>query len=132
QGVAGGAAGAQELLLAVLNGRIRGRRYRGVLLLQPGGELIGRLGDDVDGHVGVLQAAELRALAAVGAGFVGFDPERVCLARNDVDFTVELRHPEAVDDVRRGDAHLHRTPGREVYLVGSGGVVAGVTNLPPP
>ena len=60
-----------------------------------------RLGDDVERHVRVLQAAELGALAAKDARPVGLQPDRGRVAGNQIALAVEVRHPEAVDDVAR-------------------------------
>ena len=69
------------------------------------GLVVGRReGDDAHPHVGVGQAAELRALAAVHAGLVGLDEQRVLAAGDGVALAVERRDPERVDDVARLDA----------------------------
>ena len=62
-------------------------------------ELRRRLRDHVEGHVRVLQAAELGALAAEDAGAVGLEHHVVRLPRDHVDLPVQLRHPERVDHV---------------------------------
>jgi hypothetical protein len=58
------------------------------------------------------------------------------VAGHEVGLAVEVRHPEAVDDVRRGELEEHGAAHGEVYLVGRRqhvrrGRVLGL-HLPPP
>ena len=76
-----------------------------------------RLGDDVEGHVRVLQAAELGALAAEDARAIGLQPDRGGVAGNQVALAVQVRRPEAVDDVARRDLEHDRPVDRNVDLV---------------
>ena len=66
--VAGGAAAIEERLSTGLQQRGVGRLRVGGLAGEPSLECVRRLGDDVQRHLRVLLAAELGALAAVGAG----------------------------------------------------------------
>jgi hypothetical protein len=74
--VAGCAGARREEITSPLH--LRGARCsRGLtLLLQPCRELRLRFCNDSQGHVGVLQAAELRALPPEDAGPVGLNPDR--------------------------------------------------------
>ena len=71
------------------------------LRIAPALELLLRLGDDEDAHMGVLEAAELGALAAVDARPVGDEPDVVLLAGDQVLLAHEVRDPEGVDHVGR-------------------------------
>ena len=138
-GVAHRAGAAQEQILAVADRRRRhgaGRRGRRALLLQPGLELRRRLRDDDEPHLGVLRAAELRALAAVHAGAIGLDVGGGVVTRDEVALAVQRRHPEAVDHVARHEHQQHGPAGRDVELVGRADqivrLVSRVLELPPP
>jgi len=93
-----------EHVEAVAGVGIVGRGSGSALRLQPLLELRRRLGDDEQRHVGVLQAAELRALAAIGAGPVGAHRQRVRLPWDEVHLAGEIGHPEAVDRSRHRSA----------------------------
>ena len=86
----------------------------GGLFAQPALELLG--GHDLDGerHEGVVQSAELRAHAVVGAGGRGAHVEHVHVTRDRVALEQEVGHPEGVDHVVRGefdaDGFAHRQP----------------------
>ena len=62
-------------------------------------------------------AAIFRALAAIDAGPVGREPQRVGAARDHVDLAAEARDPEAVDDVGRLQDELDGAPDRNADLV---------------
>ena len=110
--------------------RGRGAR-RPAPVREPGAEPRRRLGEDVHRHVRVLQPAELGALAAVAAGRRRrAGPVRA--ARDHVDLPVQLRHPEAVDDVVGAHDEQHAGAHRDVDLVRGDRVRAGVAHLPPP
>ena len=70
-------------------------------------ELAVGLGDDVERHVRVLKAAELSALPAEDSGLVGLQPDRGDVAGNQIAFALEVRRPEAVDDVAGRDFQHH-------------------------
>ena len=57
----------------------------------------------------MVEPAELGALAGEGAGLGRGQLELVGPARDDVQLEVERRHPEGVDDVRRGQVELRPT-----------------------
>ena len=82
--------------------------------------------------MGVLEAAELRALAWVRPRAIGVEEDAVRPARDQVDLPVELRDPEAVDDVRRRADHVDTRVRRDVQLVRGDGVTAGIADLPEP
>src|SRR5581483_9315033 len=136
QGMAGDAGAVGEELVALRDqrclvrlARLRRSRWcrRGAearlrrnaaLLLHPGVERAGRLGDDDEAHQRVLQAAELGALAAIGAGLVGAQPHAVDAPGNDIGLAGQMRHPEAVNDVYRFELDLDRLADRNVELGG--------------
>ena len=98
-GVTAGARVRGERELAP-RGEVRGRDRRQVLFVgHPDVEVAGRHRDDPKAHLGVLDAAELRAFAAVHPGLAHGEPQHVVLAGNHVFLAGELRHPEAVHDV---------------------------------
>ena len=120
-----------------------GERVDGTLLLlaQPLLEVGGALGDHAEAHVGVREAAVLRALPEIGPGFVGVERERVLLPWDDVLLARELGHPEAVDHVaglgRAGavagrEVHEDIAAGRDDHLVGGDDLGVRVRELPPP
>ena len=78
--------------------------------------LVLRLGDDLhaEQHFGVVLAAELGALAVVGALPGGRQPDVVGLAGNHVPLVQEVRDPERVDDVARVELELDRLVDRQV------------------
>jgi hypothetical protein len=71
--------------------------------LDPGDVSVGFDDLDHDGHVAVVLAAQLGALAAEGAGLVGTEPGLVDDARHGVLLDGEVRDPPRVDDVVGGD-----------------------------
>jgi hypothetical protein len=52
-----------------------------------------------EAHVRVLEAAELHALARVGAGLLRRDVERARVPGHHVDLALQAGHPEGVLDV---------------------------------
>ncbi len=109
----------------------------GLLVGEPLVELVLREGDGPLAHVGVRQAAELGALADVGAGLVGVEREVRRHVGDGVLLAVERRDPEGVDDVVGVDLQLDVDPGRDDQ-VGAGAhvvevaVAVGVVVEPPP
>ena len=97
---------------------------------EPSSEVVGALGDDADAHPGMLDAAELRALALVRTGAARNEAKGVDRAGDHVSLAAELGHPEAMDDVLgpqlelddRADRHMHLVRGRHPR----------VPELPPP
>ena len=78
---------------------VGGRRRQ--LTRAPGREVGGAVGDHKEGHAGVLQAAELGALAAIAARRGGLDPGDIGDARDHVHLPGQLRDPEGMDHVGR-------------------------------
>ena len=99
------------------------RRGAGRLLLpplrEPGVELGRRHHLDGGEHLGVVEAAELGALALEDAGALRLEPGLVDPARDCVDLPAERRDPPRVDDVpvRRRDVELDRAPLRRAQPV---------------
>ena len=102
----------------------------------PGLKRVHRLGDDFERHVRVLMPAELRALAAIDAGFVRLDPRVGHDARNQIALAHQVRHPEAVNDVRRHRLDDDREADGNVQLVRAGEDIRWrdvvVLKVPPP
>ena len=123
--VAAGASGLHEDVAAAALGRARADRAPAAAWPSSQRfEVAVGLRDDVERHVRVLQAAELRALAAEDAGPIGLEPDRRRVARNQIALALEVRHPEAVDDVAR--RHLqHDRPVRAGCAVRSRSSRAG-------
>jgi hypothetical protein len=121
-------AGADELLLAEV--RVSGfLRLR--LLLEPRFELAG--GDDLDRgqHLGVLDPAELRALALEDAGSLRLEGRLDSLAGNGIELAADPGHPVAVDDValRRRDLEDDETVLRRPEAI-DGDHAVGIPVLP--
>src|SRR5262249_58407830 len=57
--------------------------------------------DHPEQHVGVLHPAILRAVANISSRLKGFDPHSILPIGNHIGFAGELRHPEAMRDIRR-------------------------------
>ncbi len=133
--VAHGAALGVENRFAFLPLFIGRRRRRCGLRLAPGIEVAARLGDDEQTHMRVLQAAELRALPAIDSGFLCQELDFIVLARDEIHFSEQVRRPEAMDHVIRGELDGHRFAGGNHDLVcGREGAVGSVlvADLPPP
>src|SRR5207249_8491132 len=91
--VAANTALARKDLRAALHEGVVRLRRRPALGVEPGLEGGRVVGDDVERHVRVLDAAELGALPAVDAGPVGLEPEGVLLAGDEVHLALQLGHP---------------------------------------
>src|SRR5918995_1973130 len=136
--VAGGAL-AGEQFGAV--GGVAGRGLVGVglLVIEPGLEVVGLERHHPLAHITVRQPAVLGALAHVGPGIVGVEGEWVRAPRHSVLLAVERRDPERVDDVVGPDLEAdvppggdHEIVGREHVLVVETVAVGVVGVLPPP
>src|SRR6476469_10515921 len=92
--------------------------------------------DHKERHLGVLHAAEFRALAAIDAWPIRFDTNSVSLAGYHVHLARQLRYPEGMDDITRPEVQLNR------HASGNDQIVRGrklarrrirpVAGLPPP
>src|SRR6185437_1853628 len=95
-----------------------------------------RLGNHEERHLRVRQPAELGALSAIDARRIGAKPERARVPRNEIAFAVQVRRPEAVDDIVRRKPYLNRYADRYVDLVRGGHdpgwIGARVADFPPP
>ena len=109
-------ADAFPLFLAEL---ARPRLLLGAPLLEPRVELVARHDLDRREHLGVLETAELGALAGVGPLVLRLEPCLVGDARDRVDLAAERGDPPRVDDVRVRGGHLeaHGHAGRRAHLV---------------
>ena len=93
---------------------------------------------DAEEHLRVVGAAELGALAGEDADLVRGQLEGVLPSRDDVHLEQELRDPERVDDVGRGEVEPHPLVDREPELGGLGrrpglvGAVVLVVEAPVP
>ena len=101
-------------------------------MAEPRLELRARLRDRVESHVRVLQPAELRAFALERARPRRRQQEPVDAPGDDVDLSIQLRQPDAVDHIVRGPEDVDPRRRRDVELVGGHGGRARVANLPPP
>ena len=88
------------------------------LTVHPASNLIRWLRDHPERHVGMLQAAELGTLAAKFARTVRLDPFESDTARNEIALAVQVRDPEAVDDVVGIAADCNGLAHRNVDFVG--------------
>ena len=113
--MAGGAIGGVDSLAPRLQVRQRPHLVR---ILGRGGRLLLLFGHPLgvffrrhdlhhDRHEAVVLAAQLGALAAVGAFLVGAEPGVAHETRNGVLLDAEGRHPERVDHVIGGRQHAH-------------------------
>src|SRR5665213_4157503 len=100
-----GGAMLHESLLSSGGGIVVGRLK---LMVPPCLEIGGRQCDHEERHLGVLHAAEFRALSAIDAGPIGFDAKSVRLARYHVHLACELWHPEGMHDIARPEVQLNR------------------------
>ena len=76
--------------------------------------------DHADAHLGVLEAAEFRALADIDAGVVGLQPGRVPLPGDQSIFGPELGNPEIVDHVGGGELQAHGHARGHDQFIGGG------------
>src|SRR5579859_3349224 len=91
--------GTLENLHACHGVRVGWRHRIGLLTVQPV-DIIGlRLHDQLEAHMGVLQAAVLGADAAIGANSVGAEEFIVVMAWYYIGFSGDLRNPETVNDI---------------------------------
>ncbi len=99
-------------------------------------ELVLGNGDDLEAHIGVGLAAELRTFTVVDPGRIRLDRHDVGVARNHVHLAGELGHIEGVDHVRGEEFDPDAGIDRNVELVGGHDIGNGfwflVVNLPPP
>jgi hypothetical protein len=75
------------------------------------------LGNDVEGEVRVLEAAEFGALTAKHARLIGLHPDRRRVARNEIALSLKVRRLEAVNHVPRRELSDDRPADRNVQLV---------------
>ena len=121
----------EEQPLSAIRRLGRRRCCRRPLCGDPAVEVLARLGDHQQAHVGVLQTAELGALAAIDAGLVGLDHEDVRTVRQGVELAVQVGDPEAVDDVGRQQPQLDLFTDGNVDLVGHGDPLVPILRRPP-
>src|SRR5581483_11210982 len=126
------AVAAPEDELAALgeigDGLLRGLGVR----LHPALEVAGRLRDDLEPHVRVLQSAVLGTEAPVRARLLDRDVQVVGLARDHVLLARDLGYPERVDHVGRGQLEVDLRVDRHVDLVRGPDVASGIRHVPPP
>ena len=81
-------------------------------------KLAGRLRNHPERHVGVLKAAKLGALAAKSSGTVGLKPFGGDARRDEIPLPLQIRDPEAMNDVVRIAADHDRTADGNMHFVG--------------
>src|SRR5690349_20844064 len=106
----------EEYLFPFRGTGVRGVGGGGPRFRQPRGELSARVHDDVERHLRVLVATELRALGAIDPGLVSVQEQRRRVAGNEVALADDVRYPEAVDHIARRDLDLHRLARGDVHL----------------
>src|SRR5204862_1810454 len=106
------------------------------LLIPPRLKFSWLLCNDAEPHMRVLLATIFRALSAIDAGMISFEPGFVVLPWNSVGLAAQRRHPEGMDDVDARDDYGHRLPGWDVDFIRRGktsrGFAGQVMYLPPP
>ena len=107
----------QENLHAAFAQRVVGRLGRADLVLAPALEFFSRMRDYGDGHMGMLPAAEFRALTAKDSILGGLYHEPVLAPRNDVHLAGETGHPKGMNDVRGLQLDQHRLPDRNMDFI---------------
>lgn len=70
--------------------------------------------DHLEPHPGMAEAAIFSADGLIGARLRRLDPEYIDFAGNGIELASKTRHPEAVDDVPAGDAHINRHACRNI------------------
>src|SRR5439155_9835697 len=131
-GVAGHACRVDEDLFTTGKGRIGGWRWTLDLPGQPLLECGRWLRHDEEDHVGVLEPAELSALPSIDPCVARLDGHVVDATGDHVGLARELRHPEAVEDVRGAETKLDRLADGDVDVVRGDHALLRVANLPPP
>ena len=124
----------KHLLPALL--ALRQRRGRVCRCCSASSEILLRLRDDHKTHVRMLMPAEFGALPAKRSRLLRLEPQVGRMPGNQVFFPVEVRRPEAVNDIVRSQLEFHRAADRNVNLIGGlhvgAGAAALVFHLPPP
>ena len=100
--------------------------------VEPRLEVLFGIDEYAEAHVGVRDPAELGALAVEDARFCADHPYEVVVERDHGDLTVDLRNPEDVDDILRGEFEGNRTVDRDVQLVRGNDFMIGVPEFKPP
>src|SRR5262245_2055462 len=100
-------------------------------------EVLRWMHDHTEQHVFVLHPAILRAVANISSRLQGFNPHPILPIGNHIGFAGELRHPEAMRDIRRleleeGWPSLARLTDRHVHLIRGHYAQFRVANFPPP
>src|SRR5689334_5381921 len=116
-GVAEGALAREEDRAAARGFFARRLARRTALRVEPPLEIGIRLGDDVERHVRVLASAEFRALPAVDTRPVRLQPDGARDAGDEIALALQVRRPEAVDDVVRRELEQDGAADRNVNLV---------------
>src|SRR5690606_9529530 len=100
--------------------------------LLPCRKILGGMGVNGELHVRVTHPAEFGALAVVGAGLVGLQPQYIGAPRQHVELARQPRHPERMDHVVTGQVQVHRLASGNVQLVTQLDTLLGIPHLPPP
>src|SRR5512138_3274183 len=119
------------LLSLLLDAAYFGLHTRCSFTAQPIIEIVRFLCDDQQRHMSVLHTAELCALTAVRAGLIRFERNRIGLPWDQVDLAMQLRNPEAMNDIRRGHMYDYGLPDRDVDFISSRKLLICITDFPP-
>src|SRR5579859_5554748 len=107
-------------------------RLRGLALLpDPAVELSLRLNVHPQKHLGMLNAAVLRALSQIKPRLLWVNPHNVRVVGNQVRLAGQPRHPKAVVSVRGKQLDLRRGPNRHVQFIRGDNLQTWIAILPP-
>src|SRR4051812_20425303 len=81
-------------------------------------EILARLANNAEGHMRMLQPAELRTLSTPDARLVHFESEIVPISWQQVFLAVNIWRPEAMDHVARCAVDIYDRSHRHMDLIG--------------
>jgi len=102
------------------------------LVAQPCVKCRRRFRNDGKAHPGMFRAAILRAFAPVGSRRVGFQPDMIRQAGNQLHLARQRRHPEIVDHVRRFQPDEPLPADGNVDFIRGHHAGFGIAHFPPP
>ncbi len=83
-------------------------------------------------HVGVVDTAEFRTLAAVSARLISLQAQDVGAAGDSIQLAPQARHPEGMDHIGGGEMDIHRLTHRNMQFIAQRYTGIRVAHLPPP